>query len=508
MSRTKNTVRNISAGLINKVVMLLFPFVIRTILIKHLGSDYLGLSSLFTSILQVLNLTELGFSSAIVYSMYKPLAEKDTKTICTLMNFYKKIYRIIGLIIIIFGMLLIPFLPKLIHGSYPETINITILYLIYLFNTGVTYFLFAYKSSLLNADQRNDIINNVNTIVGSVQYIMQIIILIVFKNYYAYIIVQTLANIINNIAIAYITSKYYPNYTCAGDLSNNQKKDIKKRVFGLMIQKICQTTRNSFDSIFISAFFGLNIVAIYNNYYSIMFALNSLVSIILTSMLASIGNSIAREKIEKNYNDLTKFDFGYMWLSGWLSICLFCLFQPFMKIWMGNNYLLDYSSVILFCLYFYALKMGDIRSLYVEAMGLWFENRYRALMETFLNLVLNYFLGRVMGLNGIIIATFISLFLINFLYGSNIIFKYYFKNYSVWEYFKYHFKYFSVTAIIGVITFIICTYVPHNGIMKFILCGIICFVIPNLFYFIVYHKDKNFRYFKNLLLEMGKMKNE
>ena len=182
MSRTKNTVRNISAGLINKVVMLLFPFVIRTILIKHLGSDYLGLSSLFTSILQVLNLTELGFSSAIVYSMYKPLAEKDTKTICTLMNFYKKIYRIIGLIIIIFGMLLIPFLPKLIHGSYPETINITILYLIYLFNTGVTYFLFAYKSSLLNADQRNDIINNVNTIVGSVQYIMQIIILIVFKN--------------------------------------------------------------------------------------------------------------------------------------------------------------------------------------------------------------------------------------------------------------------------------------------------------------------------------------
>lgn len=189
MSRTQNAIRNIFTGVFNKIIILLFPFVIRTVIIKKLGTEYLGLSSLFTSILQVLNLTELGFSSAIVFSLYKPIAEKDDNRICSIMNFYKRIYRIIGFIILVMGLIVLPFLPNFIKGSYPSDINLYILYLIYLFNTVITYYLFAYKSALLNAMQRNDIINNVNSITVIIQYILQIIILYCTKNYYIYMII-------------------------------------------------------------------------------------------------------------------------------------------------------------------------------------------------------------------------------------------------------------------------------------------------------------------------------
>lgn len=173
-NRTQNTKRNIIGGFLNKLVGILFPFIIRSIVIKVLGVNYLGINSLVTSILQVLNMTELGFSSAIVYSMYKPISEGDSEKICALMNLYKKVYRIIGLVILVSGVILIPFLPKLINGDIPEDINITIIYIIYLFNTVISYLLFAYKNSILIAHQRNDITTNINSILLVFQYSIQI----------------------------------------------------------------------------------------------------------------------------------------------------------------------------------------------------------------------------------------------------------------------------------------------------------------------------------------------
>lgn len=230
MGRTKNAVRNIIWGFVNKFIVLFFPFIIRTIIIRQLGSEYLGLNSLFTSILQVLNLTELGFSSAIVFSMYKPIAEKDEKTICALMNLYKKIYRIIGCLILLIGLCITPFIKELINGTYPTDINIYILYLIYLFNTAITYFLFAYKSTLLIAHQRSDITSNINTIASLLQYTVQITILYALKNYYIYIIVNIISTILNNLLTAYIANKKYPQYKPIGKVSKEITKEIKQKV--------------------------------------------------------------------------------------------------------------------------------------------------------------------------------------------------------------------------------------------------------------------------------------
>ena len=504
MSRTKNASRNIFFGAINKLLVLFFPFIIKSAIIKTLGSEYLGLNSLFTSILQVLNLAELGFSSAIVFSMYEPIAKNDKKTICALVNLYKKIYRIIGSIIIVGGLAVLPFLNYLIKGSYPNDINIYALYIIYLFNTGLTYFLFAYKSALLTAHQRNDVIANIMSITNLLQYGLQIAVLTITKNYYLFIIVQTITTILNNLLVAAYTKKKYPEYICSGEVSKAEKKGIKKRVVGLMVNKICQTTRYSLDSICISAFLGLNLVAMYSNYYSIIHAVIGVMSVFSSSIIAGIGNSIVTETEKKNYNDMNKFNFMYMWLSGWCTICLACLYQPFMKIWMGEEYMFSYGVVALLCIYFYSLKMGDIRCAYSDARGLWYENRYRAIAESIANIVLNIVLVQFMGIYGIIVGTLLSLLIINFGYGSQILFKHYFVNQKMSEYFLRHGLYALVTAIVGCITFFICSSVGENGVLSLAMRLLICIIIPNILYILIYHRTAQFREAKNFTKKIFK----
>lgn len=508
-TRTENAKLNIIAGFINKVIMLLFPFLIRTVLVRTLGSEYLGLNSLFSSILQVLNLAELGFSSAVVFSMYKPIAEKDDKTICALMNLYKKIYNIIGLIVFGVGLCIMFFLKYLIKGSYPENINLYILFLLYLINTSFTYFLFAYKSAILAAHQRSDITSNILSLTSIIQYVLQMIILYTTKNYYLYMIANLATTALNNILINIVATRKYPQYICKGEINDSIKKDIKKRVIGLMISKICQTTRNSLDSIFISTFLGLNMVAIYNNYYTIMSAVVGIMGIVSNGILASVGNSIVTETKEKNYSDLKKLNFIYMFVAGIATACMLNLYQPFMKMWMGENMLLPFGMVILFCVYFYALKMGDIRSVYVDAAGLWWENKNKAIIESIANVVLNFILGKYLGIYGIILATILTIIIINFGYGSKILFKYYFTNVSVLDYFRQQGFYAIITMIICIVSYNINQTINiSNQVLNIIVYLIITVITGLLIYFICYHKNDNYVEAIKFIKKMIKKGNE
>ena len=493
LNRTENSIRNIFWGVISKFVMLFFPFIIRTVLIRSLGADFLGINSLFTSILTVLNLAELGFSSAVVFNMYKPIAENDEEMVCALMAYYRKVYHIIGVCVTIVGVVLIPFLPYLISGSYPDSINITIVYLLFLTNTLVSYFLFAYKNCILTAYQREDVISKITIVLKIVMYLIQLGALILLHNYYCYVIAMIICTVVTNVVTAYFSDKIYPQYQCKGEISVEKRKDIRKNIQGLMVGKVCMVSRNSFDSIFLSMFLGLETVAIYGNYYYIMSAISGILTILMTSLSAGIGNSIVTESIEKNYKDMNKFVFIYAWISGWCTVCLFCMFQPFMEIWMGSEMLFPMLDVTLICLYFYSLTMGDVRSQYSSAAGLFWENRKYVLVEALSNIVLNYILGKTYGVHGIIAATLISILLINFIWGSATLFKYYFNKYNVLEFYKKHFFYFFVTIIAATLTYSITLFWHGNMYLRFILSAVVCCIVPNIIFYFVYRKKEEYR---------------
>lgn len=490
IEKTKNTKRNIVYGLLYQCVSLLLPFVIRSVMIRRLGVEYLGMNSLFSSILQVLNLAELGFGTAIVYNMYKPIAEDDERTISALLKLYRDVYRIIGMVIMVGGLIVLPFVSKFIKGDYPKGVNIYVIFLIYLINTVISYWMFAYKTSLLNAFQRTDIVSKTAGITKIVLNGLQILILYTLKSYYAYLIMMPLCTALNNFLNAYMVKRMFPEYKCEGRLDYSVLHNIKENVFGLMINRVCQTSRNSFDSIFITIFLGLTTAAIYSNYFSILSMVIALMSVICSSMTAGVGNSVACYDTDRNYNDMKKFNFLYMWIGGWCTVCIACLAQPFMKIWMGEELMFDYDIVIMLCIYFYILKMGDIRSIYVSAAGIWWQNRYRALAESIANIMLNYALVKIWGIRGIILATVISLFIINFGFSSKITFSEYFKNNKLWEFFGQHAVYASVTLAVGAATYQCCKLVRVDGVLGLGLSTFICIIVPNILYLTVYYNTK------------------
>ena len=255
-------------------------------------------------------------------------------------------------------------------------------------------------------------------------------------------------------------------------------------------------------------FLGLNVVAIYSNYYSIFWAVTVFINVIISSISSIIGNSVASNDVDKNYDDMMKLNFIYLWISGVSTVCLLCLYQPFMKLWLGEKYMLDFLSVILFCVYFYSLKIGDIRQSYFEASGLWYEGKYIPLLQTLVNIILNYVLGKKYEINGIIIATIISILFIDFVFYTKILFKYYFKNKNIKEYLLSQFKYALVTLIISVISLKLCLLITLNSYLIIIFRLIICMLISNGLYVLLYRKDIYFievkKYLKKICQNVSK----
>ena len=486
----KNTKRNIIFGFFNKVIVLLLPFLSRTIIIDKIGAEYLGLDGLFGSVLHVLNLSELGFSSAIVYSMYKPIANNETDTICALLALYRKVYRMVGIVIGVIGLIIMPILPHLIKDSCPADVNLYILYIIYLSNTIISYLMFAYKTSILNAFQREDIVSTINTISRVFLNVLQFIVVLLFKNYYIYVIILPFSTILNNLITEITVRKKFPQFVCRGRVSEEIQADLRIKVAGLMVSRLCGVSRNAFDSIFVSSFLGLIATTMYNNYYYIVTALTSIMGIISTAIIGGVGNRVALNGAEENLEDMQKLDFIYMTISGWCAICLCCLYQPFMTIWVGEELLFPFHSMILFVIYFYCLKIGDIRSVYVATTGLWWESKYRAIMEALSNIVLNYLLGKYFGVNGIVVATIITILVFNFLYGSKIIFDNYFGRKKHLKYVVGHLRYAAVTVGIGFITYVLCNMYKGDSMVEILVRVFICCVVPTILYILIYKNTK------------------
>ncbi|MGM9637095.1 MAG: lipopolysaccharide biosynthesis protein [Eubacteriales bacterium] len=484
-SRTGKSIHNIIGGFIYRLISIVFPFIIRTVMIQTIGVQYLGINSLFTSILSVLSLSELGVGSALVFNMYRPMAENDTDRICALVKVYRDFYHVIGAVILAIGLLLLPALKFLISGTYPEDINIYVLYLIYLGNTVLSYFLFAYKKSLWEAGQNNGIENKLAAFTNTLMYIGQIVVLLLFRNYYVYIILLPLSTLLQNLMRNCLVNKMYPQYQCRGRVEPGFIKELFSKVKALLGHKIGTTVVTSADSIVISSMFGLEVLAVYSNYYQILNALIGFVTVIYTAITASVGNSIitaTKERVFRNFKTLT---FMNNWLVGWFSVCLLCLYQPFMRIWMGDSLMFPFHIVILFVAYFYSWLIRRIGLTYKDAAGMWEQDFWKPYIGAVLNFMSNIILCYFIGIEGVLISTIIVMTFIYFPWETRVLFKCLFQR-SAREYVLKMAGYVFVTAVNCCITYYVCGFVQGQGMIALLMKALLCIVIPNMVYLIAY----------------------
>ena len=476
-TRTQHARRNIITSVVNKLVIMLSSFIMRTVLIKYLGEVYLGIDSLFISILEILSLTELGIGSAMVYSMYKPLAENDTAAVCALLKLYRTVYRWIAAIMIVLGLIITPFLPLIVKKDMPSDVNLYVLFFINLSNTGLSYMLFAYRSSLFTAAQQYSVNNNIYSGFKIGATIVQVIAIIVFRNYYFYCIVLPLTTILKNLATYLISVKMYPQYKCEGSVPKSEIDAIKKRCAGMFLHKLSFVFRNSLDSIVLSAFLGLTILAKYNSYYYIINAISGIMILVSNSVTASVGNSIVVESRAKNYKDFNKLQLLYMALTSWLTVCLVACTQPFMKLWLGEKMMFSDGIMFIFCIYFFSTHFVRVCHLYRQAAGLWWQDRYRPIVETVSNLVLNIIFVKIFGVSGVMFSTIFCMVCIEGTWGTRILFKHYFTEEKQSEYMLKLLWSWLLTGIAGAIVYFICKKIALEGIPAIIVYGIIGSVV-------------------------------
>ena len=492
-NKTKNAARNVAFGTILKVYQLLVPFIFRTIMVQKIGVEYLGLNSLFISVLRVLNLAELGVGGAMVYSMYKPIAENDTARVNALMRLYRLYYRVIGLVICAVGLAILPFIPKLIHGKVPEDMNVYVLYLMNLSVTVLSYWLFAYRNSILNAHQRTDLISKVGLAAHTFKYVMQLIALVYYRNYYLYVIFRIIAQIITNIATAVVSRIYYPQYRPEGRLPREEVSRINQRIRDLFTAKMGGTVVSSADTIVISAFLGLAALAKYQNYYYVISSIMAFITIINISVVAGVGNSLITKDRDENYQEFKAFAFLQYWLIGFCVCCFTALFQPFMRLWMGESLLLPFPVVILLCVVFAAERIDKMMSVYKDAGGIWHEDRYRPLIAGIANLVINVIMVQFWGMYGIVLSTIISMVLISIPWIVHNVFRLIFPGEDM--------KAFVLDMVIWVVLIIasaginywICSRLPFTGVVEIAAKLCVCIVVPNALYILLFRKKREYQ---------------
>lgn len=511
MSRIENTTKNFMFSILSTVLTSILGFVSRTVFIKVIGVTYLGANSLFTNILSLLSLTELGIGSAIAFSLYKPLAKQDIEVIKSLMFFYKKAYRYIALVIGILGVGLVPFLDVLIKDP-GDMKHIPFIYLIFLYNTVVSY-LFSYKVTLLSADQKSYLMTNINMLINVFTVGVQVITLLVFKNYFVFLIIGAFINTVQWYFInKYIYNRYpYLKEKNVKALENNEKDIISTNVKAMMFHKVGELCINQTDNIIISSFISIVSVGLYNNYYMIIGIINRFALSFFNAASASLGNLIATESYEKRYEVFKKYNFLGFWIYGWTGICLYTLLDPFVEIWLGKEYLIDNLTLALVMINYYLVGMRVTIGNVKMAAGLYKQDQWAPIVQSIINLVVSIAGAIYLGLPGVFLGTVVSSVSIPCWYRPVVVYRYAFQK-SPKEYFITYFKYMAVVALNVWLVIGIDKYLLKNICLSkfgmFLSKGLVCLLIPNIIIIVLFYNTEEFQYLLGLIKKVMEKKKE
>lgn len=504
--RTESSVKNSAFATMLVAFKILIGFVAQKIFVLILNAEYLGANGLFSNVITLLSLAELGIGQAIIFNLYKPIANDDKETVKSLMRLYKKAYNCIAVTVLGIGISLIPFLDFFI-GETTLTLNFTLVYFLFLLQAVISY-IATYKRSILYAYQENYIVSIIDMIYVLVMNILQLIMLYFTRNYYLYLVTKTICVLAENVTITYISNKKYPfiREKNVKKIDSKIEKNIFDRIKAEIFHKIGSIVVNGTDNIIISKFLGLLTVGLYSNYYLIIRYVGDVMNQMIYALTPSVGNLLVENNKQHSFEVYKKIRFFNFWLSTFSCVSILVIIQNFIDLWMGREYLLPFMVVVILVLNQYLKSMRVTNDVFLSAAGICIETKYVPIIESILNIAFSILFLKYFGLAGVFIGTLISsLPLWCYSYP-----KFGYKNlfdgkYS--NYIKENVMYFILFLAIAGITYSISVIITFSNVwLDIMFKAVLCTIVPNLILFVIYRKTDEFKYFKDLLKSIIKRK--
>ena len=493
--RLQNSKYNIIFNMIQLFLTTILSFVARSVFINILGKELLGLDGLFSNILSMLSLTELGISTAINFSLYKPIAENDTKKISTLMTVYKKLYQKIGISVLIVGLLIAPFLPLMINGHSFD--NLYFIYSLYVITTAISYF-YIYKETLINAYQKGYKLFAIKSTTTILMYGLEILFLVLTHDFIAYLIITFVIKFVQNFLVNRYVSVKYPDidYHSKENIDKETKDDIIVNVKSLIVAKLGDYLLNGTDNIIISTI-NIGLTGLYANYLSIIGVMKTIMNTIYNGIVASFGNLAALESKKTQENVFNISNFACFILSGFITVELIFLFNPFITFWVGKKYLLNewMVTIIAFNFYFYSQMISlDIIK---RATGKYKIDAHISIIQAVVNLVVSIVLGNMIGISGVLLGTLISYLSVAIIFKPYLLYKNIFKK-KADSYYLGQFKYIITLLFVMLVCYRVIEFINiGNTVLNILTSGIVVAFIYILTVIILYRKNNNLKYIYN-----------
>lgn len=502
--RIKNSIRNITVSLALGFAVIIINFVAQKIFIDTLGIEYAGLNGLFTNMVSMLAIAELGLGAAIVYHLYKPLHEKDEQKVSSIMHFYKVGYRLVAFAILGFGGLLIPFLPMII-GDSRVSVNIAVVYMLFIVNAAASYLL-SYKRSLLYADQKNYIVNTVHLVALVVLNVLQVWALIATQNYYLYLVLKIVSTVVENLVISYVVDKRYVLDGHPEPMNKELRADIFTKMKGLVFHKVGDFAVLGSNSIIISSSLGLTAVGLYSNYLLIQMAITTLFSQISTALKASVGNLLVDVGGKKSFVVFSRLQFANQVLAVLATSLFFVVSGSFVALWLGDNYVFETGVVAALALNIYLMLIRSVFGNFKDAAGIFYEDRYVPLVESAINIVASIILIQFMGIAGAFIGTALSSLALH----AYTFPKYVYKGVFGRTYLEYatHMTKNTIVAVfvVGAAYFASIALQPDVAWWRLVSDVLIATAVPTLLLWLIYRRTDEYVYFKDLISKILKRK--
>lgn len=501
-SRTEYSLINMLTGVAGYGINTVIGFVCRIIFVRTLSSDYLGVSGLFTNILSMLSLAELGISSAITYALYKPLAENDEAKVASIMNYYRRAYMAIGCFVAVVGLALMPFLNLIITNSPAIKESIYLLYLLYLINTAVSYF-FSYRQALLTAAQRQYIVSGYNYVITIAQSVLQTVYLLATHEYIGYLLIQIAGGIIYNVWVSAKAAKDYPyiKNQDAAPLSKEERKSLFRNIKALAINKVSGVLVNSTDNIAITYFTGLSSVGFASNYILLSNTVGQIIGLVFNALPGSIGNLNASESEENRYRFFNVLSLMNFWLFGWGAIGIALVSGDLVRWFYGAEYVLPMHIPLIIAINSFTIGQLQASYTYKSTMGLFRYGQYLLFFTGIINLVLDILLGRVWGVFGIYAATLIARMCTNLWYEPYAVYKYGLKKNPMIYWVRY-LRNALILILTGGVCWILCNCCNFSVVGNVFAKFAICVVVPNSMFILFFQRSDEFSYLKSIFFRV------